>query len=50
LIIVQALLLVFSSEQQKLREKQKMLKSDWEKFKQQRQKVESSSPSMPGGG
>ena len=36
---VQALLLEYSAEQQQLREKQKMLKSDWEKFKQQRQQI-----------
>jgi hypothetical protein len=35
----QALLLEYSAEQQQLRDKQKMLKSDWEKFKQQRQQM-----------
>jgi len=47
----EALLHVYSMEQQRLRDKQKMLKSDWEKFKQQRQKVETDeSPSLPGAG
>jgi hypothetical protein len=41
----QALLLEYSAEQQQLRDKQKMLKSDWEKFKQQRQQMGSRSVS-----
>jgi hypothetical protein len=39
------LLLEYSAEQQQLRDKQKMLKSDWEKFKQQRQQMGSRSVS-----
>jgi len=38
----EALLLEYSLEQQKLREKQKMLKNDWERFKMQRKQIESS--------
>ena len=43
----------FSQEQQRLREKQKMLKNDWERFKQQRKEIESSlmeKPQAGGGG
>ena len=42
-----------SQEQQRLREKQKMLKNDWERFKQQRKEIESSlmeKPQAGGGG
>merc|ERR1719422_287524 len=38
----EALILDYSRDQQKLREKQKMLKSDWEKFKAQRKQIENS--------
>jgi len=43
----EALLLEYSQEQQRLREKQKMLKSDWERFKQQRKQIESSLMEKP---
>merc|ERR1719239_442549 len=49
----EALLLEYSQEQQRLREKQKMLKNDWERFKQQRKEIESSlmeKPQAGGGG
>jgi len=49
----EALLLEYSLEQQKLREKQKMLKNDWERFKMQRKQIESSlldKPQAAGGG
>ena len=36
-----------SQEQQRLREKQKMLKNDWERFKQQRKEIESSLMEKP---
>jgi hypothetical protein len=45
IFFTQALLLEYSAEQQQLRDKQKMLKSDWEKFKQQRQQMGSRSVS-----
>ena len=38
--LLQALLLEYSLEQQQLREKQKMLKQDWERFKQQRKQIQ----------
>lgn len=49
----EALLLEYSVEQQRMREKQKMLKTDWEKFKAQRKQIESSlleRPAAAGGG
>merc|ERR1719347_1205181 len=49
----EALLLEYSLEQQKLREKQKMLKNDWERFKMQRKQIETSlrdKPQAAGGG
>jgi len=49
----EALLLEYSLEQQKLRDKQKMLKNDWERFKMQRKQIESSlldKPQAAGGG
>lgn len=43
----EALLLEYSMEQQRLREKQRMLKSDWERFKLQRKQIENSLMEKP---
>jgi len=49
----EALLLEYSVEQQQLREKQKMLKHDWERFKTQRKQIQDKlldKPTASGGG